>query len=332
MAANAQTPSEGIPSEPSASRGRIIASRYLNSSASRSILASTGRSAKSAKSSVHGATNAASASHHRAANVKPSNNSRRQNAARAGSGPARNANVGSSAVVKDNPLTSVRTGSSLSRNGPSKDHPRPVSSRAQRLLSSIDTDDLQIAAQLQSWLFMSTALQDRARTAKLAAHSAIETREKQLLAEENDITDSRIRFEAERLLRFYEELANPAIASEVPIVVQGFLNFEDACSKAVSEAFHLTSRPLDNNIYIHQYSETLKTIDELCSQGEQLESSIHLLSSSATHSDDRVLVVLLSLLPVIRSYCTNLASAQSLVQCCKDSKRIGLQIESLKLA
>lgn len=72
-------------------------------------------------------------------------------------------------------------------------------------------DASQQAAQLQSWLFMSAKLESSYAGAKLAAAAAIEQRRAELSADEADIADARVRFEAERLIAFYEELMAPHV-------------------------------------------------------------------------------------------------------------------------
>lgn len=68
------------------------------------------------------------------------------------------------------------------------------------------SDTLHLAAQLQSWLFMSSTLETSFEASKQAANKELQARAVELSAEETNIADARIRFEAERLLDFYEEL------------------------------------------------------------------------------------------------------------------------------
>ena len=67
-------------------------------------------------------------------------------------------------------------------------------------------DVLQQAAQTQSWLYMSASLANAYAAAERSAAEALEQRRAELSAQEADIADARVRFDAERLLNFYEEL------------------------------------------------------------------------------------------------------------------------------
>ena len=86
--------------------------------------------------------------------------------------------------------------------------------------------------------------------------SGHEERETKKARSEADVADSRLRFEAERLLNFYDEIANPKVSClvlscvammydvcrKIPEIVQAFLKFERACSEVVLRALDITSR------------------------------------------------------------------------------------------
>ena len=52
---------------------------------------------------------------------------------------------------------------------------------------------------------MSSTLEDELASARSLAHAALKQKENELKAEESDIADSRVRYDAERLLEFYDE-------------------------------------------------------------------------------------------------------------------------------
>ena len=74
-------------------------------------------------------------------------------------------------------------------------------------------DTLQQAAQTQSWLYMLASLESSFAAAERSAAAALEQRRAELSAQEVDIADARVRFDAERLVNFYEELLAPQVRS-----------------------------------------------------------------------------------------------------------------------
>jgi len=179
---------------------------------------------------------------------------------------------------------------------------------------------------------MTTTLTRRFESSKQAAKAALEDRAQQQSAEEADIADARVRLEAERLLDFYDELSDPVLSSIVPTIAQSFISYDDACSRMISDALTLASRPLDENAEVKEYSELLNHIDDLQQETKKLECSILSISKSATHvREARVVPALVTLLPVVRARSANLTSARTLVQRSKDNLTISLQIQSLQL-
>ena len=68
------------------------------------------------------------------------------------------------------------------------------------------TDAVQFAAQSCAWAYMSSTLEDELASSRALARRALEHKQNDLNTEESDITDSRVRYDAERLLEFYDEL------------------------------------------------------------------------------------------------------------------------------
>ncbi|KAH9948784.1 hypothetical protein B0H21DRAFT_214254 [Amylocystis lapponica] len=171
---------------------------------------------------------------------------------------------------------------------------------------------------------MSSTLETHLNTATRAAHSALEARAKELATDEADIADSRIRFEAERLLDLYEELANPAVASDLPRIVKTLMDTDNACSEAFSTALELRLALPTTSTNFVQYS---------LQQGAlQLESSILSIVNSSPSSKTRVMAVLEAMLRIVRAHNVNLTSARSLLLVCKDNARLRLCSESLQVS
>lgn len=72
-------------------------------------------------------------------------------------------------------------------------------------------DALQQAAQAQSWLYMSASLENSYAATERSAAAALEQQRTELSAQEADIADARVRFDAERLVSFYQELLTPEV-------------------------------------------------------------------------------------------------------------------------
>ena len=74
------------------------------------------------------------------------------------------------------------------------------------LSGSEPSDTLQLAAQSCAWAYMTSSLEEELKRSGDSAQVALKVRRQELAAEEADIADSRVRYEAERMLDFYDEL------------------------------------------------------------------------------------------------------------------------------
>ncbi len=125
---------------------------------------------------------------------------------------------------------------------------------------------------------MASSLEEELKKSSHVAHSALELRRKELAAEEEDIADSRIRYETERMLDFYDELsdrkvrplysrinslANPSkVAEEVAAIIQRFVSLEKVVGEATTAGLRLTSLPCDETTEVQRYNDALHTIGE----------------------------------------------------------------------
>ncbi|KZT05550.1 uncharacterized protein LAESUDRAFT_655664 [Laetiporus sulphureus 93-53] len=177
---------------------------------------------------------------------------------------------------------------------------------------------------------MSSTLETSFEASKQAANKELQARAVELSAEETNIADARIRFEAERLLDFYEELTDSSTRSIVPVMVQNFLRHEDECSRTTSEALRLACLHANENADITQCNALLGRIDALRQEADDLEVSILSIvdadtSEACAKENCSVSPSLRGLLSVIHENGVNLIYARSLVQCSKDSLRIALR-------
>ncbi|TFK94275.1 hypothetical protein K466DRAFT_477004 [Polyporus arcularius HHB13444] len=171
---------------------------------------------------------------------------------------------------------------------------------------------------------MASSLEEELKKSSHVAHSALEIRRKELAEEEEDIADSRIRYETERMLDFYDELSDRKVAEEVAAIIQRFVSLEKVVGEATTAGLRLTSLPYDETTDIQRYNDALDTIGGLEDECQELEADVLSLCGTLSSTEGRLPGVLDSLLDILRGHTENLTSAQSLVRCCKESYRMGI--------
>ncbi|KAI0722362.1 hypothetical protein C8T65DRAFT_564729 [Cerioporus squamosus] len=176
---------------------------------------------------------------------------------------------------------------------------------------------------------MTSGLEEELKKSDKAAHAALEMRRKELAAEEADIADSRIRYEAERMVDFYDELSDRKVAEEVAGIIQRFMSLERVVGEAITVSLRLTSLPFDETTYVQQYNDALDTIVGLETECQQLEAEVLSLCGAVPGPPSRLAHVFNTLLDIVRGHIENLSCAQSLVGCCKESYRMGVKTLTL---
>ncbi|KAI9064836.1 hypothetical protein FKP32DRAFT_1625011 [Trametes sanguinea] len=176
---------------------------------------------------------------------------------------------------------------------------------------------------------MTCTLEEGLESSRAAAHAALRQRQKELDDEEADIAESRVRYEAERLLQFYDELSDMKIATDIAATIVRFQAAEQSIRKSTTQAVHLTSIPLDDTTDITQYTRLLDTLDALESECQKLSSQVQHLSSTTTSADARLPVLFDHLDSILRGYAENVACAKSLAQCCRENYRMGIETLTL---
>ncbi|KAH9855044.1 hypothetical protein C2E23DRAFT_725656 [Lenzites betulinus] len=173
---------------------------------------------------------------------------------------------------------------------------------------------------------MTSTIEDGLSSGKLSAERSLKNRQAQITAEEADITESRVRYEAEQLLNFYDELSDAKVAEEVAAMVMRFKTIEKRVGEASAQALHLAMFPLDDTTHISQYNNLLYTFET-----DSLEADCQDMLTEAqsllhrTQAPDRTLPHLLqNISDVMQGYSQNVASAKSMVQCCKENHRMGI--------
>ncbi|KAI0774563.1 hypothetical protein C8Q74DRAFT_1200959 [Fomes fomentarius] len=171
---------------------------------------------------------------------------------------------------------------------------------------------------------MTSTLEDELGKANKAAQIALEARKKDLNAEEADIAESRVRYESERLLDFYDELDDKKVVEEVAAMIIRFRTLERNVGEVTSAALQLSSLPLDDTTHIYRYNRMIDSIDSLEDDCERFEVQLSSLSSAVSSSVGRMPSLLSKLSALLGGYVENVACARSVVECCKENYRMGV--------
>ncbi|TFK55432.1 hypothetical protein OE88DRAFT_1804289 [Heliocybe sulcata] len=196
------------------------------------------------------------------------------------------------------------------------------------------SDTLQVAAQLYAWLYMNSSLKKAQKASEAAAKDAIDRFREQLQEQESGIADQRIRYEAERLISFLEELASDEIAEDVAWVLQTLVQNEESCSCALSEALRLSEQGRSDVDYVSPMQRPNRLLDELGRlkyECVHLETTISLVLSKICQEASYLRPVLEAHLQVLRSRLTNLGTAVELVLNLKENIGMWLEKESLAI-
>ncbi|KAH9899553.1 hypothetical protein C8Q73DRAFT_743465 [Cubamyces lactineus] len=176
---------------------------------------------------------------------------------------------------------------------------------------------------------MGSTLEDELASSRSLAQAALEHREHELKEEESDIADNRVRYDAERLLEFYDELQDVKVANEVADIIKRFQEVEKSLNEATTTSLRLTMLPLDHTTHITQYTNVIHTLDELGSECRELGAWVHSLPTTATHSKRRLPSLLHNLTDILQGHLENVICARSVVQCCKENYHIGMETLTL---
>ncbi|TBU63229.1 hypothetical protein BD310DRAFT_917025, partial [Dichomitus squalens] len=239
------------------------------------------------------------------------------------------------------PGAASNTSSSRPPSAASKEHTRP---RAQEVASvSEHSEALQGAAQSCAWKYMASTLEVEFENAENIARATLNTRRDELAAEEADIAESRVRFEAERLIQFYDELGDREVADEIATIVLRYKRLEKTVSETTAAALQVSSLPLDEITHVSQYSNVLDQIgtsddgrsvhfsdinvavESLEDECRELEVLVHsLLTTTTSFRSDKLPTVLRDISDIIAGHAENAACARDVVQCSKENYRMGI--------
>ncbi|KAF8806267.1 hypothetical protein BYT27DRAFT_7191591 [Phlegmacium glaucopus] len=209
------------------------------------------------------------------------------------------------------------------------------------------SDPLQIAAQMYPWSFMTSTLDACFKNAEAAATNDLETRAKELDAEEAKIADQRERFEAERAIGILHELGSEAFANEAPAVMQLFYSHGISCDRIETEALKLSAQsPSDTNEDepLKVYNDMLDSLEALQKEATNLESLITKLTNTPSTTttvegntpivdgyspQSQIIGVFAACLPILRARIANLSLAQELIDGILENASLRLRMESM---
>ncbi|KAI0331320.1 hypothetical protein GY45DRAFT_1249095 [Cubamyces sp. BRFM 1775] len=176
---------------------------------------------------------------------------------------------------------------------------------------------------------MSSTLEDELASARSLAHAALKQKENELKAEESDIADSRVRYDAERLLEFYDEFHDVEIAKEVADIIKRFQEVERNVSDSTTKSLRCTTLPLNDTTHITQYTDVICTLDALEAECRELSTRVHSLPITAISDERRLPSLLGNLADILQGHLENVLCAKSVVQCCKENYHIGMETLTL---
>ncbi|OSD04538.1 hypothetical protein PYCCODRAFT_1476093 [Trametes coccinea BRFM310] len=298
-------------------RGRAAPSTTRQAAASSATGSRTHLAASSSKPSASATTRTLNQSNATRTGTKPPRATPAQ-LTQSRSRPEPSAPVRATTTLKPSGAASV----SASKAGSSVLKPRPRAPEAAPRPAVPDA--LQLAAQSCAWSYMTSTLEEELVFSRSAAHAALQQRQKELDEEEADIAESRVRYEAERLLQFYDELSDVKIAEAVAEMIVRFQAAERSIRGSTAQALQLTSLPLDDTTDIAQYTRLLDTLDALETECQELSTTVQRLSSMVASADARLPMLFGNLGSILRGYEENVACAKSLAQSCRENYRMGI--------
>ncbi|KAI0776155.1 hypothetical protein BD413DRAFT_526869 [Trametes elegans] len=190
--------------------------------------------------------------------------------------------------------------------------------------SKTHPDELQVAAQTCAWSYMASTLDETLEFGRTSARVALERRQDELEADEADIADSRVRYEAERLLEFYDELCDMKVAEELAATILRFKQVEKRVGEVAVQTLRTTSLPLDDNTHVTLYTQLSDTLGVLEAECGQLRQRMHTIISILPLGGKQLPRLLRYLLEIVRGYEENVVSAKEVVQCCRENYRMGV--------
>ncbi|KAJ3480587.1 hypothetical protein NLI96_g8241 [Meripilus lineatus] len=253
--------------------------------------------------------------------------------------------------TRKRPSPVVGTNSKAHSESPIRSRVHPKSSQTQNEIPSESTVTLDVASQVLAWQYMISTLEECHQNTKARVTKQLDEWDKQLVQEEEEIADVRVRFEVERLLDFLDEISDEKHAHEIPKLMVAFLHHGTACQKVIDDALKANGSTQKDAAQLRHCAALLEslgtsvrsvmqqqTLDRLTrhtgrlqEEGSELLRVMTSLGEGISPSSKLAHTVLV-LTEVLQSRVANVATACSLVESCRTNLRLHLEIESLKLS
>jgi len=183
---------------------------------------------------------------------------------------------------------------------------------------------------------MVSSLEASAQAAELSAQSELDKRAKELAQSQAEIADGSARFDAQRKIAFFEELAsNDTLSHELPEIMQTFFQSADTCYAITSEALQIATqnqKQLDCRSSLRLHNDIIGNLEKAHNETSRLELSIvHLLDSVHLAINSTIRPILTACLLVLRARLASLTTAQELITSSKSNIEMTLQLESLRI-
>ncbi|KAN0132603.1 hypothetical protein V8E53_009619 [Lactarius tabidus] len=178
-------------------------------------------------------------------------------------------------------------------------------------------DSLQIAAQVQSWLFMQSNLQDTLATVRQRGQESSNALAEAMSGDGN--LESRTpRLEAEKLVMFLDDLAKAGAGTRLPQIVHQYLEHEKAWLQLQADLMQFIALLSQLTTPSHEGVQNLKVrLDEEASKVASLLIEVESWSNETGGIPD----TLSQLYPALLARSDNIKIASDIIECCIDSLR-----------
>ncbi|KAF8272085.1 hypothetical protein EI94DRAFT_416421 [Lactarius quietus] len=178
-------------------------------------------------------------------------------------------------------------------------------------------DSLQIAAQVQSWLFMQSNLQETLSTVRQRGQDGSNALA-EVMSGDSNFERRTARLEAEKLVVFLNDLANAGTGTRLPQIVHQFLEHEKTWLQLQADLMQFVALLSQLPTPSQEGVQILKArLDEEASRVTSLLIEIDTWNNETGSIPD----TLSQLYPALRARSDNIKIALDIIECCIDSVR-----------
>jgi len=150
---------------------------------------------------------------------------------------------------------------------------------------------------------MTSSLEASFQSAELTAQRELDKRAQKLFQDEAEIADESVRFDAQRKIALFEELANnDKLSHGLSDIMQAFLNSDDTYDALVAEALQVgihSQKPLDHKSNLQMNNEILDKLEQAHSEANNFKVlAMSLLDSAQLESYSLIRPILAACIPV----------------------------------